>query len=63
MAFSVAWIERKAKSRIDISAARSFPGFAELVIGPATSGRTRWLNPGYSKCCLSSLAGLIDAHA
>jgi hypothetical protein len=20
-------------------------GFAELVIGPATSGRTRWLNP------------------
>ncbi len=25
----------------------SFPDFAELVIGPATSGRTRWLNPGY----------------
>jgi hypothetical protein len=24
-------------------------GFAELVIGPATSGRTRWLNPRY-KC-------------
>jgi hypothetical protein len=22
------------------------PDFAELVIGPATSGRTRWLNPG-----------------
>src|SRR5580692_10138339 len=25
------------------------PGFAEPVIGPATSGRTRWLNPGYEK--------------
>jgi hypothetical protein len=25
----------------------SFPDFAEPVIGPATSGRTRWLNPGY----------------
>jgi hypothetical protein len=24
-----------------------FPDFAESVIGPATSGRTRWLNPGY----------------
>src|SRR5580704_10307246 len=24
------------------------PGFAEPVIGPATSGRTRWLNPGYT---------------
>jgi hypothetical protein len=23
------------------------PDFAEPVIGPATSGRTRWLNPGY----------------
>jgi hypothetical protein len=23
------------------------PGFAEPVIGPATSGQTRWLNPGY----------------
>jgi hypothetical protein len=22
-------------------------GFAEPVIGPATSGRTRWLNPSY----------------
>ena len=22
-------------------------GFAELVIGPATSGRTRWLSPPY----------------
>ena len=26
------------------------PGFAELVIGPATSGRIRWLNPGYVFC-------------
>jgi hypothetical protein len=24
-----------------------FPDFAEPVIGPATSGRTRWLHPGY----------------
>jgi hypothetical protein len=23
------------------------PDFAEPVIGPTTSGRTRWLNPGY----------------
>ncbi|MGO9397842.1 MAG: hypothetical protein ACLP19_08375 [Xanthobacteraceae bacterium] len=23
------------------------PGFTEPVIGPATSGRTRWFNPGY----------------
>jgi hypothetical protein len=23
------------------------PDFAEPVIGPATSGRTRWLHPGY----------------
>ena len=25
------------------------PGFAEPVIGPATSGRTRWFNPGYKQ--------------
>ena len=25
-------------------------GFAELVIGPATSGRTRWLNPATTPC-------------
>ena len=25
------------------------PAFAELVIGPATSGRTRWLKPGYTE--------------
>ena len=24
-------------------------GFAEPVIGPATSGRTRWLNPSYAR--------------
>ncbi|MGC1348521.1 MAG: hypothetical protein WA858_01915, partial [Xanthobacteraceae bacterium] len=24
-------------------------GFAEPVIGPATSGRTRWLSPPYKK--------------
>jgi hypothetical protein len=29
------------------------PDFTEPVIGPATSGRTRWLNPGY-KCASSS---------
>jgi hypothetical protein len=27
----------------------SLPGFAELVIGPATSGGTRWLHPGYEE--------------
>ena len=30
-----------------LQAARSFPDFAEPVIGPATSGRTRWVHPGY----------------
>jgi hypothetical protein len=25
----------------------TFLNFAELVIGPATSGGTRWLHPGY----------------
>jgi hypothetical protein len=29
-------------------AAPPFPDFAEPAIGPATSGRTRWLNPGYN---------------
>jgi hypothetical protein len=28
-------------------------GFAEPVIGPATSGRTRWLNPSYGLLPLS----------
>jgi hypothetical protein len=28
-------------------AERQVMGFAEPVIGPATSGRTRWLNPSY----------------
>jgi len=30
-------------------ASMPLPGFAEPVIGPATSGRTRWLNPGYEE--------------
>jgi hypothetical protein len=37
-----------AKSGSGAETAMQFPGFAELVIGPATSGRTRWLNPGYT---------------
>ncbi len=28
-------------------------GFAEPVIGPATSGRTRWLNPSYLRFLIS----------
>jgi hypothetical protein len=32
-----------AKSGAGVQARRSFPDFAEPVIGPATSGRTRWL--------------------
>jgi hypothetical protein len=32
-------------------------GFAEPVIGPATSGRTRWLNPSYGlRAILASAA-------
>ena len=27
---------------------RAVPDFAEFIIGPA-EGRTRWLNPGYSR--------------
>jgi hypothetical protein len=30
-----------------IQPSRSMMGFAEPVIGPATSDRTRWLNPSY----------------
>jgi hypothetical protein len=37
----------RSEIRVGNDAARSFPDFAELVIGPATSGRTRWLHPGY----------------
>jgi hypothetical protein len=34
-------------------------GFAEPAIGPATSGRTRWLNPSYGLASLSRpLSGL-----
>jgi hypothetical protein len=37
------WIEPLRKP---INRSRGFVmGFAELVVGPATSGRTRWLNP------------------
>src|SRR5580704_17034025 len=31
----------------------SFPAFAEFTIGPATSGRTRWLKPGYTSPSLA----------
>src|SRR6185437_5843613 len=30
-----------------LSKQQAVPDFAEPVIGPATSGRTRWLHPGY----------------
>jgi CO/xanthine dehydrogenase Mo-binding subunit len=43
---SVARMER-SEIRVSIDASRSLPDFAEPVIGPATSGRTRWLHPGY----------------
>ena len=36
-----------AKSGNDREAGALLPGFVELVIGPTTLGRTRWLNPGY----------------
>jgi hypothetical protein len=32
-------------------------GFAELVIGPATSGRTRWLYPSYSSGSVVKYSG------
>src|ERR1700677_4765844 len=35
-------------------------GFTELVIGPATSGRTRWFNPSYG---LRLLPGLSEPGA
>jgi hypothetical protein len=35
------------KSGAELEASLPFPDFAEPVIGPATSGRARWLNPGY----------------
>ena len=40
-------------------------GFAELVIGPATSGRTRWLNLGYGihlspACCTSGKVSALN---
>ena len=38
------------------SAVRPAPDFAEPVIGPATSGRARWLHPSYGYCALTSKA-------
>ena len=35
------------------------PGFAELVIGPAPSGGTRWLNPGYNALCARARAAAV----
>jgi catechol 2,3-dioxygenase-like lactoylglutathione lyase family enzyme len=44
---TVAWIER---SKIRVQSCRNaHPRFAEPVIGPATSGRTRWLKAGYNR--------------
>jgi len=43
---SVARIEQ-SESGADLEASPPLPDFAEPVIGPATSGRARWLNPGY----------------
>ena len=40
-----------AKPSLNLAASRW--GFAELVIGSATSGRTRWLNPGYTSLMLT----------
>jgi hypothetical protein len=35
-------------------------GFAEPVIGPATSGRTRWLNPSYGlRACRFAYSVLV----
>jgi hypothetical protein len=47
------------------SAVRPAPDFAEPVIGPATSGRARWLHPGYGYCALTSKAcrDLVERRA
>src|ERR1700731_5425354 len=42
----VARVER-SETRERSNVETLLPDFAEPVIGPATSGRTRWLNPGY----------------
>jgi hypothetical protein len=44
----VARIERQRNPGWAFQAFRSSPGFTEPVTGPATSGRTRWFNPGYN---------------
>src|SRR5689334_1624241 len=44
----IAQLEPKRKLGIGIE------DFAELVIGPATSGGTRWLNPGYEPSAASA---------
>jgi hypothetical protein len=38
------------------------PDFAELVIGPATSGGTRWLHPGYASTRLIKPAGVTNTR-
>ena len=35
-------------------------GFAEPVIGPATSGRTRWLNPSYGLIKLGPMSASLQ---
>jgi hypothetical protein len=48
---AVVWIERSETQEWTPP-----PGFAELVIGPATSGWTRWLKPGYVFCNTAAAA-------
>src|SRR6202047_3087426 len=43
----VGWVERSETHRFGDRGIRETMGFAEPVIGPATSGRTRWLYPSY----------------
>ena len=38
-------------------------GFAELVIGPATSGRTRWLNLFYGQRDSNPKGALVSVFA
>jgi hypothetical protein len=41
--------ERPAKSGAGLQARKPLPDFTEPVIGPATSGRTRWFHPGHER--------------
>ena len=41
--------ERSAKSGAGLQARKPLPDFTEPVIGPATSGRTRWFHPGHER--------------